>query len=177
MSIDDALERFLLQLEADGRSPHTIAQYRRHIRVLSRWLVQEERAGDIGDIIHEDIARFLVSRMARNRPDGKPKRATALNALRTSLRVFFSYLHRAGYINRDPARLVRRARCGTPPPKGLSPADQEKLLAALARDDNGRDHCLIHLLLATGIRIGSALALEVEDRWLRTLRVSRASVS
>ncbi len=30
MTIDDALERFLVQLEADGRSPHTTGQYRRH---------------------------------------------------------------------------------------------------------------------------------------------------
>ncbi|MGH9360588.1 MAG: hypothetical protein ACRD2T_01630 [Thermoanaerobaculia bacterium] len=38
MTIDEALERFLVQLAADGRSEHTIAQYRRHIRTLSRWV-------------------------------------------------------------------------------------------------------------------------------------------
>ena len=34
MTIDDALSLFLVQLEADGRSPHTIEQYRRHVRAL-----------------------------------------------------------------------------------------------------------------------------------------------
>ena len=32
VTIDDALDRFLVQLEADGRSPHTIRQYRRKKR-------------------------------------------------------------------------------------------------------------------------------------------------
>ncbi len=37
MNIEDALARFLLQLEADGRSRHTIGQYRRHVRLLAAW--------------------------------------------------------------------------------------------------------------------------------------------
>ena len=37
MQITEALEKFLLQLEADGRSPHTVGQYRRHVRTLARW--------------------------------------------------------------------------------------------------------------------------------------------
>jgi hypothetical protein len=31
MNIKDALERYLTQLKADGRSPHTAGQYRRHV--------------------------------------------------------------------------------------------------------------------------------------------------
>ena len=37
LTITAALDRFVLQLEADGRSLHTIGQYRRHIRLLARW--------------------------------------------------------------------------------------------------------------------------------------------
>lgn len=32
MRIAASLARFLVQLQADGRSPHTIAQYERHVR-------------------------------------------------------------------------------------------------------------------------------------------------
>ena len=46
MQIHDALERHLLQLEADGRSGHTIGQYRRHVRQLALWAA---RAGDDPD--------------------------------------------------------------------------------------------------------------------------------
>ena len=34
MQLQAALQGFLVQLEADGRSPHTIGQYRRHVSAL-----------------------------------------------------------------------------------------------------------------------------------------------
>ena len=77
MTITEALERFLVQLQADGRSPHTINQYRRHIRLLAQW------ARDVGHgrekiekLGHEDVARFLASPVANTRPDNAPKKAT-----------------------------------------------------------------------------------------------------
>ena len=38
MHVQAALQAFLQQLEADGRSPHTVGQYRRHVRALIAWL-------------------------------------------------------------------------------------------------------------------------------------------
>ena len=166
MQIEDALDRFLVQLEADGRSAHTIGQYRRHVRLLANWLVQEGRSRDVIRIDHEDLACFLASPTARNRPDGKKKKATAMNALRTSLRCFFGYLHRAGVIREDPARLVRRAICAPPPPRALTEGEETKLLKVL-REAQGvearRDRVLFELMLATGIRLSSALGLDIED--------------
>ena len=170
MRIETALKRYLLQLEADGRSPHTIGQYRRHVLLLARWARQEGLSGKVGDLDHQDIARFLVSPVARTRPDGRPKKATSTNALRSTLRTFFAYCHEAGYSVSNPARLVRRARCSPPPPRALSQQEQDRLLAALAEaedaggaPDVARDHALFHLMLATGVRVGSALAVERRD--------------
>lgn len=161
MQIDEALDLFLVQLDADGRSSHTRAQYARHVRVLARWY-----DGPIERITHEDLAKFLVSPEARLRPDGKPKKPTAMNALRTSVRCFFSYLAASGTLPRDPARLVRRARCAPAPPRGLSEGDQRRLTDELARatDPEGRrDRALFTVMLGTGIRVGSAVALDVDD--------------
>jgi site-specific recombinase XerD len=166
MQIEKALDLFITQLEANGRSPHTIGQYRRHIRLLAQWTAAQGASADLRDMDHETIALFLASPDARLRPDGKAKQATAANALRTSLRVFFGYAQEAGYAAANAARLVRRARCGTPPPRALSEAEQEKLVDALVVAQGRiarRDHMLFHLLLATGIRIGSALALTDAD--------------
>ena len=166
MRIETALERYLLQLEADGRSPHTIGQYRRHVLLLARWARQEGLSGKVGDLDHQDIARFLVSPEARTRPDGRPKKATSTNALRSTLRTFFSYLHEAGYSPSNAARLVRRARCSPPPPRALSPDEQKRLLKVLAAGkgyEAQRDFALFDLLLSTGLRVGSAVALDVDD--------------
>jgi integrase/recombinase XerC len=164
--LSQALDRFVLQLQADGRSRHTIGQYRRHIRLLDRWLARHKRSRVVARITSDDLAAFLVSDAARRRPDGRAKRETAVNCLRSSLRAFFAYVHAAGLSPRNAAALVRRARCGTPPPRSLPPADGRKLLETLAqrRDARGRrDYALFNLLLGAGVRIGAALALRVED--------------
>ena len=166
MRIEEALAHFVTQLHADGRSPHTSAQYRRHILLLESWLRNRGHGCDVDAIGHEDLAQFLSSPNARTRPDGQTKRATSVNALRTSLRTFFRYAHEAGYTRSNPARLIRRALCGQSPPRALSDEEQGRLLLALSQgkdDASRRDHALFTLMLGTGIRIGSALALEARD--------------
>ena len=166
MRIEDALDRYLLQLQADGRSEHTVDQYRRHLRLLTHWAASEGLSGELGDIDHEVLARFMVSPEARMRPDGALKKATSVNALRSTLRTFLRFAHEVGWVRENPARVLRRARCGPPPPRGLSELDQRALLATLAAAEEPearRDHALFSLMLATGLRVGSAVALDVED--------------
>ncbi|MFG0318969.1 MAG: tyrosine-type recombinase/integrase [Planctomycetota bacterium JB042] len=166
MRVEDALDRYVTQLRADGRSDHTIRQVERHVRALARWLEEEGREPEVGAIDHEILALFLVSDAARLRPDGRPKRATATNALRSSVRTFFGYVHSAGHVPANPARLVRRARCGTPPPRAFTDDERERLVAALDRAEtweDRRDRALFLTMLGTGIRLGSALGLDVAD--------------
>ena len=166
MEILEALALYQVQLEADGRSVYTRAQYERHVRLLDCWMRRRQRPTDLGEVTHQVLAEFLVSPEARNRPDGRPKKATACNALRTSLRTFFGYVHAAGLTPTNPARLVRRARCAPAPPRGLTVGDQRRLLAELQKAEGEageRDRVLFELLLAAGLRIGSALAIDVED--------------
>jgi integrase/recombinase XerC len=173
MHLQDALARFALQLEADGRSAHTIGQYRRAIGLLTRWLERERLPTDVDQLVPEHLARFLTSPDVRTNAHGAPKATVTVNATRTSLRVFFAHAHEAGHARSNPARLVRRAICSPPPPKALSDADVERLLRVLEQASNSlegalalaarRDRTLIRLLLGTGIRIGSALALDTSD--------------
>lgn len=166
MTLREALELFIVQLEANGRSIHTIGQYERHLQAFDRWLVSEGLPVGIEAMTHEVIARFFGSEAARVRPDGKPKRGTSVNALRTSLRQFFSWCHEAGYLRENPARLLRRAICSPPPPRGLTDDEVDRLLKVLdsrSTFEANRDATLVRVLLGTGIRLHSALALRIED--------------
>jgi integrase/recombinase XerC len=166
MRLQDALDRFVVQLEADGRSPHTIAQYRRHIALLGRWLAQVSHSDDVDALSHEVLAQFLCAPDARTSRRGGVKKATSMNALRSSLRAFFGYVLAAGWSTENPARLVRRAWCAGPPPRGLGIHDRERLLATLASGagpEARRDHMLFALMLATGMRLSAALALTTAD--------------
>lgn len=185
MQIEESLERFEVQLEADGRSPHTIAQYRRHVRSFAHWSAQVGHSGEITEVTHGEVARFLISPVARLRPDGKEKKATTVNALRTSIRCFFYYIHTSGEISENPARLVRRAICQRPLPRTLSELEVSRLLLTLAKgrgDEDRRDSVLFNLILETGIRLGSAVALDCQDvdvdggvLWLRKTKGDRPS--
>jgi site-specific recombinase XerD len=166
MRLQDALDRYVVQLEADGRSEHTIGQYRRHVALLARWLAQEGRSDDLELLDHETLARFLTSADARTSRRGGAKRATTLNCLRSSLRAFGSYCHEAGWVRANPCRLIRRVRCAGPSPRGLSDQDRDRLLAALIvaqGPEARRDHLLFDLMLSTGIRLSAALALTDAD--------------
>ena len=164
MTIDDALARFLVQLEADGRSPHTIGQYRRHVRLFSAWWRDVGPGGAVDAVSHEDVARFLSSPHVRTRRDTGAKKATSMNTLRSSLRGFFKYLHAAGHIAEDPTRLTRRALCAPPPPNGLSADEETRFLDALSRAEGSvaeRDHAMFHVMLATGLKAPSREAPKI----------------
>ena len=166
MDLRDALQGFLVQIEADGRSPHTIGQYRRHVTALIRWLDANSAGDDVAELTPALLARFFADGAARDSCRGGRKKATSLNAMRTSIRCYCTHLHDAGVVASNPARLLRRARCAPPPPKALHTDEEERLLTVLA-DATGpeaeRDRMLVDLLLGTGIRLGSALALDVDD--------------
>jgi integrase/recombinase XerC len=166
MRLGDALALFVTQLQADGRSPHTVSQYVRHVGLLSRWLAQQGHSDDVADLSHELLARFLIAPDARTSHRGGAKKATSMNALRSSMRAFFGYCCDGGLSRENAARLVRRARCASGPPRGLSDEDRERLLGVLAAARGPvprRDHMLFSLMLATGIRLSAALALADTD--------------
>jgi integrase/recombinase XerC len=165
MDIQVALEQFLVQLHADGRSPHTVGQYRRHGRALAAWL-DARGVTNVAGLTPELLARFFADDAAKRSCRGGAKKAVSLNAMRTSIRCFAAHLHDAGLVAANPARLLRRARCAAPPPRALRDDEQKRLLAVLVAakgDEAARDRTLVELLLGTGIRIGSALGLDIED--------------
>lgn len=173
MQLQEALDRFLVQLQADDRSRHTLAQYRRHVGSFIAWLEPGTR---VEDLSHELVARFLVSPETTKRRGGGDRKQTTLNALRSSLRVFFGFVADAGYAPRNHGRLIRRARASSAQPRWLTEAEQERLLDVLKREDADRDYVLFSLLVRMGLRIGEALALETGDVDLerRELRLRRS---
>jgi site-specific recombinase XerD len=166
MRLLEALEVFSRQLVADGRSPHTQRQYTRHVRLFARWATRTGHSDDIDRIRHDDVLRFLADPAALVRPDGRRKLPQSVNVLRSSLKGFFGYARGAGLSTVDPTALLRRARCAGGPPRFLSTEDSSRLLAVMESAASGaeqRDRMLVRLLLATGLRLGSALGLDVQD--------------
>ena len=60
MKIEEALDKFIVQLEADGRSRNTILQYTRHIRLFARWAAQVGHSGVISEFTHEVYSQVFI---------------------------------------------------------------------------------------------------------------------
>ncbi|MCX5801228.1 MAG: tyrosine-type recombinase/integrase [Candidatus Eisenbacteria bacterium] len=157
MKLSTAIMRFDTQLRADGKSERTRQAYLRDLGKLQDWLGTD---GAVTAINPNTLARFLAD------GNGKPKSALTVNRTKTALRVFFRFLSDAGYLSENPARLIRSTPTDRRVPSYLSIDEARGLLDAITNSDSAlatRDHAMFSLLLGTGIRLGSLVALNVCD--------------
>jgi len=169
MTLQTALARFLLQMEADGKSPLTISVYARELR---RFLAWAKPRTDVRRVSPVQLARYLTTPSLQVTPSGTKRSARTTNRTKTALRLLFGYLTLAGTLRHDPSRLLRNAKTDRPLPTPLSEAEERRFVKALERDrrcrEGRRDHALFTLLLGSGMRLAAALALDVEDVDLRS---------
>lgn len=166
MEIAHALRRYVEQLHANGAADSTRAQVERQVGKLARWLAAERGVTDIAKVAPEDVAAFLASDAVRKRETGGARKVTSTNVFRTTLRCFFRFAADAGLAPANAARLVKLARCPAPKPKPINDADVVKLLAVLdaaVTPSELRDRAMFRTMLATGIRLASAIGLDVSD--------------
>jgi site-specific recombinase XerD len=116
------------------------------------------------------LARYLAT-------DSTGGPAISVNRTKTALRMFFKFLMDAGYLDADPARLIKNCRTEPKIPEHLTAQEVRRFLATIPMTDGSaakRDRVMFTLLLHTGIRLGSLVQLKVDDVRLgeRALRIS-----
>ena len=155
------LDRYLRHLSIErGRSPHTIAAYRRD---LTRLLDNLRFAGVTEPTA---ITPDLVTAFARSLRDGPdPLAASSVARMLSSVRGFTRFLVDEGRIPIDPAADLVAPKQTDRLPKALTIAQVERLLAATDADEPAslRDRALLELLYATGARVSEAVSLNVDD--------------
>lgn len=152
-------DRYLRHLAIErGRSPHTLAAYRRD---LTRFLESLTRAGATGPITREQVAGF-----ARELREGDPPlAASSVARILSSVRGFTRFLVDEGVLAADPAADLVAPKQPDRLPKALTIGQVEALLAATEGDEPAslRDRALFELLYATGARVSEAVDLNVDD--------------
>jgi integrase/recombinase XerC len=157
MKLSTVIARFDTQLRADGKSERTRQAYLRDLGKLADWLGTD---GAVTAITPDMLARFLAD------GNGETRSSLTINRTKTALRVFFRFLTDSGYLDQNPARLIRSTPTDRRVPSYLSPDEARGLLDAIANSDSAlakRDHAMFSLLLGTGIRLGSLVALNAGD--------------
>lgn len=155
------VERYLRHLAIErGRSPHTIAAYRRDLsRLLDTLALTGTR--DAGTVTAEALTAF-----ARGLRDGAdPLAASSVARTLSSVRGFTRFLVDEGRLTKDPAADLVAPKLPDRLPKALTIAQVQDLLAATEGEEPGmlRDRALLELLYATGARVSEAVALNVDD--------------
>ncbi len=117
------------------------------------------------------MARDLITDAVLETPDGFPRKPITINRTKSALRSFFAFCVESGWIEQDPARLIRSAPSSAKEPSTLTDDEIRQLRTALA-ENNGkfaaRDRLIFEILLGTGIRLGSLVGLNIGDIDLQT---------
>jgi site-specific recombinase XerD len=112
-----------------------------------------------------DLERHL-SQLCKS--DGTPVAPATANRHLATLASFFSWLVDRGTIESSPVKGIKPAKLKSLEPGALDPAVRSQLVERAKRKGT-REHALVVLLLATGVRIAEALDLDVGDVQLEAL--------
>lgn len=159
MSPADALRRYLRHLTVErGRSPHTIAAYRRD---LERYVTSLTDSGvtAMGDVTAAEVERYRQSLADA----GLAARSVARHV--SSVRSFHAFLGDEGVVDETVVQRLVPPKLPSRLPKALPIADVERLIQAAGGEspEQVRDAALVELLYATGARISEAVGLDVDD--------------
>ena len=149
------IKEFLRFMELErGASSHTMRAYRKDLKEFFT-LVKKSSA----EIEISDIRGYIARRLK----DGL-ERSSVSRQLAT-LRSFFRFLHREGYIHSNPARLVPNPKQQKRLPRFLS---IDETFALIEKPEGigfqkARDRAILELLYSSGLRVSELAGLGMED--------------
>jgi integrase/recombinase XerC len=158
------LEEYLRGIE-HGRqlSPHTVAAYRRDLDELVAFMRRQHGDAEWSwESLDRLKVRGYVAELSRR---GLARRSIARKL--SAVRSFLGYLHREDLIDVNPARAVRSPKLEKTLPAWLTRSEIERLfdVAQQRSAENTfrgtRDHAIVELFYATGIRLSELHALDV----------------
>jgi integrase/recombinase XerD len=112
------------------------------------------------DGITAEVLRAFFATLAALQPATRARKQAALAS-------FLTWAYQADLIDATPMARVTRVKLDPPNPRGIDPRQVHAILAAIPTQQR-RDHLLFHLIATTGLRIGEALSLYVDDLDLTT---------
>ena len=140
---------FLADLQAAGKSPHTVRGYRADLHEFAQY-----HPGAVTDIDATVLRRYL----AAIQPQAAATRARKEAALNTFLR----WCQHHDALDGNPLDRFDRVKVPERRPRGVDPARVERVAAAIPKR-NLRDRVLFDLIRTTGLRAGEALGVHLED--------------
>jgi site-specific recombinase XerD len=148
---EELKKEFLLNLEAAGRSPHTITAFGYTVADFLDFTLGLSMA----DVTHREVAEWMHFLRAR----GMSKRSVSSRL--GALRSFFRFAETYGAVKSSPTRLIVSRGVPRGLPRWLSVEEMLKLLDAAKGDV--MYYALLEFMWATGCRISEVVGARVEE--------------
>ena len=139
-------------------SENTVSSYVRDVNQFARYL-QDVEETELPDCREEHIERYMAYMTGKGKSPASVARSVA------SLKSFYGYLLSRGAVEGNPAKKSAPIRAERKFPQILTGKEVELFLEQpQCVDPKGyRDHAMLELLYATGIRVSELIGLDVED--------------
>lgn len=164
--MNERIDIFLAYLQGErSLSPNTISAYRNDLQQFAEYLRGEaERQGGtdfaISTIDRDQITAYFLHLRDRGYSGASIARKTA------ALRSFFQYLRRKGEVPSDPTQGIGSPEVKKPLPRTVQDDQVNALMTFLESRDTPeglRDHAMLRLLSATGMRVGELVMVNLDD--------------
>ncbi|MBI5563726.1 MAG: tyrosine-type recombinase/integrase [Chloroflexi bacterium] len=172
LRLEDELDRFLVALAAaENYARNTVSAYRNDLSQLVDWLKQRQPPVSAWpevstEVLGEFVEHLRSMQVIKRRGTVKPVAASTVARKIAAIKSFFNYLAASHAIEVDAAIGLETPKIAKRTPKTMTSADVERLLSAPGGGNSPkvlRDHALLELLYATGMRVSELVALQLGD--------------
>ncbi len=137
---------------------NTVNSYVRDLNQFRTWLMSTG-ATDLRRVRKENVDAYMQYMSSKGKSPATITRSAA------SIRSFYQYMLQRGAVRQNPAKAVAAVKVERKYPESLTGREVELFLEQpKCVDDKGfRDHAMLEMLYATGIRVSELISLNVED--------------
>lgn len=163
-TLASAIGAFVKHIGEERRfSRHTVTAYRSDLESFASFWERDFAQESAAKTPLSRVDTLAVRSYLASLHKGKLS-ARSLSRRLSTLRSFFRWACREGFVAKSPAKYLPTPRVPRSLPRAMTLADTEDLLAAAGEGPMpARDRALFELLYATGLRVSEAAGLDVED--------------
>ena len=153
------IEKFIRYLEIEKNySPHTILNYRLDLENFKKFLGEQ----DIGKVDYLSLRKYLALLKEKNLSN------RTVNRRLSSLRSFFKFLTREGFLKANPILSVLSPKLEKHLPQFLTEEETTRLIeSAFPKNDQDelrlRDRAILETFYSTGMRIAELVSIDARD--------------
>lgn len=153
-------ERFLYHLKFErGYSPHTLSAYERDLGQFKDFIDTTD-AANVSDLEPEELEDFVGYLQDKGYKSSTVARKVA------ATRAFLKFLYAEGVVEPDLLDWLQQPKIAKRLPRALTHDQVDKLIHAATMESTPlalRDHAILELLYATGMRASEVIQIQVKD--------------